>query len=104
MIIVTWRFSTAPGKLNQGLEWEKGNQPILKKEGFEPQKKWLLRPRTGDTNRFVVSAQFTSFAAYGEFLAKGAASTAWQDRIKEINESDWYAGTEVTISELIEEH
>ena len=103
MVIVTWRFTTTPGQISKGLEWASGNTEIQEKEGFLPQKKWLLRPRTGDVNRFSAAAQFASIKEYGEWMAKAGANSAWQDRVRGLAEADWYAGTEVTISEVVEE-
>jgi hypothetical protein len=103
MIIATWRISTAPDRVREGLEWAKSAMANMKKAGHAPSKWWILRPRTGDTNRFSIAAQFASWAELETQMEKRDADSGFQNLIKERQKTDWYAGIEITINEVFEE-
>jgi hypothetical protein len=104
MIIVTNRFDVVPGKTTTGLEWAKRLIANSRKAGFTPPKGgWLLRRRTGDLNGFTLAGQYDSMAEYEEIVAKRVANSENQALFKEMQESDWYAGTESQIAEVVEE-
>ncbi len=66
MVIVTWGFTTAPGKVWDGVEHAKKVIEHAEKVGWGASKWGLVRPRTGSVNRVTMAAQFASFGEYGE--------------------------------------
>ena len=102
MIIVTWRMSTAPDKVWEGLEWAKKVNTISNKWG-SALKVWLLRSRTGTFNSFTMAAQFASMAEYEASSEKRSTDSGFKALAKERQESDWFVDVETTINEVIEE-
>lgn len=101
MIIVAYRWETAIGKTEAGLEWSKKTGAYAKKAGLLPPKYWTLRPITGDIHKFTIAEQYASMAEYEETRAKRAADSGFQALVKE--QSDWLAGLELIISEVVDE-
>ena len=103
MFIVTFRINTAPDGMRKGLEWAKNVMATMKKAGLAPSKWWILRPRSGDASRYSIAVQYASLAEFETHVAKRDADSGWQAMIKEREEADWFAGSEIVIAEVVEE-
>jgi hypothetical protein len=74
-----------------------------KKTGLTGSKWWILRPRTGDANRFSIAAEYASMAEFEETSAKRRADSEWKAMADELIGADWYAGIDIRISEVVDE-